>query len=319
MAELDDDRLELLERQLSEKVSDRVRSSLFKVYATVGAAVIFVIGFVSWDIVDDIKQELKDEFVKDIEEDIDTKRSRIDELVIESGLLANRVNGTIVAVDEQLTAFQPKVDKLNKMFERVESLTVDAQNSIDIYNNEVLPLVSNVNALSEQLRVLAEQVDAINALAVVPETGGAADAVPEPVYQQRAAAIQSVIEKSDEVQNTIQSARRRNTVFLQYSGSTRADTKELAAMLESNGFYVPGEEFAESAYGKREVRFFHPEDEDAAKELAESATRAIQAQGYKDLTIDVKDFTEFTGKKPRAGVLELWVGFPRTNAEASRF
>ena len=66
MGDPDKDRLELLERQLSEKVTERVRTALFKVYASVGMAVIFVIGFVSWDIVGDIKQELKAEFIADI-------------------------------------------------------------------------------------------------------------------------------------------------------------------------------------------------------------------------------------------------------------
>ena len=72
MGNPDTDRLELLERQLSEKVTERVRAALFKVYATVGVAVIFVIGFVSWDIVGDIKQELKAKFIAEIEEDIDS-------------------------------------------------------------------------------------------------------------------------------------------------------------------------------------------------------------------------------------------------------
>ena len=51
MTNPDDDRLELLERQLAERITQRVRPALFRLYATVGVAVISVIGFVSWDAV----------------------------------------------------------------------------------------------------------------------------------------------------------------------------------------------------------------------------------------------------------------------------
>lgn len=44
----DEDRMELLERQLAERVTARVRPALFKLYASVGVAVIAALGFVSW-------------------------------------------------------------------------------------------------------------------------------------------------------------------------------------------------------------------------------------------------------------------------------
>jgi hypothetical protein len=67
MADFDDDKLELIERQLAERVTERVRSSLLRLYASVGLAVISVIGFVGWDIVSDIESEIKAEITEAID------------------------------------------------------------------------------------------------------------------------------------------------------------------------------------------------------------------------------------------------------------
>ncbi|EGW54422.1 hypothetical protein [Candidatus Endoriftia persephonae] len=84
MADMDDDRIELLERQLAERVTERVRSALFRLYATVGLAVIGALGFVSWDIVSDIKSEIKSEIADSIDKEIKAKRAEITERVAET-------------------------------------------------------------------------------------------------------------------------------------------------------------------------------------------------------------------------------------------
>jgi hypothetical protein len=279
--------------------------------------VIFVIGFVSWDIVGDIKQELKAEFIAEIEGDIDSKRERIQELLIRSDLLADRVTGTIDAVEKQLTAFQPRANELDAMYRKVDSLNVDAQNFVDIYNQEVLPLVTNVNALSQQLGVLAEQVNQINT--IFSTANPAAGGVPEAVSAARSEVIQSVINQSDDVQARLTTERTRNTVFVQFANGSREDAQNLAASLKHEGFYVPGEELTRNALGQREVRYFHTQDQAAAEELAAVATRALREQGDSDSAITTKDFTQFPNKKPRPGVLELWVDLPRTTVQQQAF
>jgi hypothetical protein len=136
----------------------------------------------------------------------------------------------------------------------------------------VLPLVTNVNALSQQLGVLAEQVNQINAITLT--TDPTVVGVPEAVSKQRSAVIQSVISESDDVQTRLETQRTRNTVFVQFASGSREDVEELAASLKGDGFYVPGEERTTSAYGKREVRYFHPADLSAAEAVAMAATRA---------------------------------------------
>ncbi len=50
MEELDGDRIELLERRLADRVAERVRPALFKLYAVVGSTVIGVVGLFGWNI-----------------------------------------------------------------------------------------------------------------------------------------------------------------------------------------------------------------------------------------------------------------------------
>ena len=80
-----DDRIELLERQLAERITERVRPALFRLYASVGLAIIGAIGFVSWDIVADIKSEIKSEVTDAIDAEIGAKRTEITERVTELG------------------------------------------------------------------------------------------------------------------------------------------------------------------------------------------------------------------------------------------
>ena len=113
MTDLDDDRLELLERQLADRVTARVRPALFRLYATVGVAVIAALGFVSWDIVSDIKSEIKSEIkteiTDEIDDDIKTKRAEITERVTETRILAVRASKVIQKLENQLDLMKIKL------------------------------------------------------------------------------------------------------------------------------------------------------------------------------------------------------------------
>jgi hypothetical protein len=57
-----------------------------------------------------------------------------------------------------------------------------------------------------------------------------------------------------------------------------------------------------SAFGVNEVRYFHPEDADAARTLAAEVPGAAPW----DVEMRVRDFTNVKGAAP--GLLEVWVG-----------
>jgi hypothetical protein len=61
------------------------------------------------------------------------------------------------------------------------------------------------------------------------------------------------------------------------------------------------------------VRYFHESDVDSAQRLAADTTALLREQGYSNLEVpDVaaQSLVNYSGKKPREGVLELWLDLP---------
>ena len=307
MAVLDDDKLELIERQLADRVAERVRSSLFRLYASVGVAVIGVVGFVSWDIVSDIKSEI----IEAIDKEIESKRAEITERVTETRIIAKRANDVIQRVEKQLDEFEPQAEDLDETIQKVKALNVTSQDLIAAYSSEIQPLVSNVESLSQRLVALAKQVDELNTLASDSRLNTEAGIQKTP--QERSAAIQSVISESKEAEQILVQARKKITVFFQFAGGRREQAEDLSAALTADGYIVPGEDREGGAAGKHEVRYFHDGDEATAQRLAEDTTHALRTLKYKAPNppdVIVKSLVSYPGKKPRLGVLELWLEIP---------
>ena len=311
MAEMNDDRFELLERQLTEKVTLRVRSALFRLYAAVGVAVIGVLGFVGWDMVSEIKSDINTSITTSISNDIKTKQNEIAELVTETRFMAKRANQVIQRLEKQLDEFQPQAESLNETIEKVTALNLTARNLLTVYSQDVEPLVSNVDSLSNQLRTLAKQVNQLNA--IVADGRPAIEDEPLQTQTQRTAAIQTVISDTEQAKQQFNAARRKTVVFFQFTGGQREQAEELSASLEASGYNVPGEDREYGARGKHEIRYFHREDENAARHLARDTNAALQKLGYvdrRDTIVQEISYEAYAGKKPLPGVVELWLDFP---------
>jgi uncharacterized phage infection (PIP) family protein YhgE len=311
MPDLDDDKLELLERQLAERVTERVRPALFRLYATVGVAVISALGFVSWDIVSDIKSEIKTEITDAIDQEIESKRAEINERVTETRIIAKRANAVIQRVEKQLDEFEPQAESLDETIQKVKTLNVTSQDMIAAYSSELQPLVANVESLSQRLVALAEQVDQLNTMASGAGEGSGAEVQQTP--QQRSVAIKSVISDSKEAEKLLVQARTKTTVFFQFAGGRHEQAQAVSAALTAEGYIVPGEDRQGGAAAKHEVRYFHDDDNAAAQRLAQDTTNALRALGYTARSVPdvtVNSLVAYRGKKPRAGVLELWLEIP---------
>ncbi len=311
---MNDDQLELIERRLAESVSARVRPALFRVYAAMGTAVIAVLGFVGWDIVADIKAEIKQEIKQEIEgsliAEIKEKRQKINELVVESQVLAKQTNRIVTELDNQLKAFEPQATQLDETIKKVESLNVDAKNIAALYSTEVEPLLENVQVISGQLKELAVQVNQLNAL--TSGNTGSPGAASIGAKEARGAVISSVITETSDVEKKLKE-RNKITVFFQFAGAPRHQAEELSLQLKQMGYTVPGEDRESGAAGKHEVRYFHAQDEDAAEKLAGDATRALTELGYPDSeyrAVEAASYVAYRAKKPREGVIELWLELP---------
>jgi hypothetical protein len=100
-------------------------------------------------------------------------------------------------------------------------------------------------------------------------------------------------------------ASAETVVYFQFAGVRREDAQAISARLAARGYEMPGEERTKSAAGLREVRFFFEDDSDRAKALVDDLNRILADNSYQ-ADVEIRDFTNFRGAKPRPGTLELW-------------
>jgi hypothetical protein len=328
MSMIEKDRIELIERQIAESVTIRVRAELFKLYAAVGLAVATVIALLGLNVV----LTIEDKLVRTIEMNIVEKREKIDQQIVEAEFLADNVKkinkntesvlqdtkAALIEFDvfkEQLSELNTISDKLKDTIEQVTSLRTTAQNVSDIYAREVKPIISGVETMSNQFKALTEQIGQINAFIKEAPTANATtieDAV------KRATALESVIDSTNAAEQRIDAARQKTSVFLQFAVGTRTQALELTKLLAKNEFIVPEPDRTEAALNKYEVRYFHIDDQSAAERLAEEANKSLSALGYPEdpkTIIKAKSFVHTTEKKPRLGVIELWLQIPERLGE----
>ncbi len=262
-----------------------------------------VLGFVSWDIVSDIKSEIKSE--------IEAKRVEVTERVTETRIIAKRANEIIQWVEKQLDEFEPQAKNLNDAIQKIKTLNITSQDLTADYSKEIQSLVSNVDSLSQRFVALAKQFEQLNILASGNGVGIGAETPQSP--QQRLAAIQPVISDSEKAEQRLVQARKKTTVFFQFAGGRREQAEALSAALITDGYIVPSEDREGGAAAKHEVRYFHNDAKATAQRLANDTTHALRTSGYTagnvpDVTVN--SFAAYPGKKPRLGVLELWLEIP---------
>lgn len=116
--------------------------------------------------------------------------------------------------------------------------------------------------------------------------------------------------------DTALSATGTATVYVQFARAPREEIQLFSKQLREFGYNIPGEERLESAIGKNEVRYFHPEDEAAAKGLAANVTQVASTLRL-ELRSETRavSLTSYKGKKPPMGVLELWIDLPKSEPE----
>lgn len=307
MTTSEEDKIELIERQIAEKVTSRVRAELFKLYAAIAFAVGAVLTYVGFD----IKSEIVNDTVEKIEKEIDGERSEIERLTIESKVLAKDSNDVIQQTKKLLREFQPEAENLKVTIERVNSINRSAQNLSDSYERELQPMLEGVKSLSDQVKELALQVDSLNMRATTEKTNISIS--DKSSLQTISNNIENIIEKTKETEKSIESASKKTTVFLQFAVGTREQAHEISQTLALGEFIIPEPDRTEAALNKYEVRYFYDDDKEAAERLANSANKILNDLGYskdENSNIEPKSFVDFTGKKPRQGVIELWLEIP---------
>jgi len=230
MEELDEDRLELLERRLADRLTERVRSELLKLYAAMGATAISVLGLVGWNILQNLESGIKENIKDNLEEEIKPTRIQINKQLAETEVLAKQANGIVEKVKKQLDAFQPQAENLDNNIKLMEELSVRVQelntNLRPVQGSterDLYPIASSVKSLQRQLIELAIQVDKLNTIVTVSvqKPGGES----AQAAQQRKAAIQSVISATQKAEQSLLFLEKRGRV--EPLVSTKFDTSTL--------------------------------------------------------------------------------------------
>jgi uncharacterized protein YoxC len=356
MADLDENTLELMERRLADRVVERVRPALFRLYAVAGSAVLTALGLFGWSLISDVKEHARTQATQSVRTTIDPlineSRARFDKhsSEIEKQLsiadwLSQRSRTLAEKVDAQLQQLEPRAKLLEDLGARVTEIEQrrreieEALKRASLQADSTVELSKQIAELAKQVQRLLEDIQAARQVAgpagpatpeapvqnqppvrnqPAPQTQPPQDpAAPQspPAVQNQAAsqnqAVQSIAQAAQSTYDKVASIQVQPTVWFQFAGGSRAQAEEFSRTLEAKRYILPGEERVGAAAGKREVRFFYPDDAETARRLAADTGEVMRSLGYNPQPqVQVRSLTDYAGKKPKQGVMELWLELP---------
>lgn len=328
--EVNNDTLELIETRLADRVAKRVRGYLFGVYGLVGTAVIAVLGFVGFDIVDGLRDDARNFAEQAVEDSVTAAQqaarnaesvaakatARLDFLNdhLTDGsrrltTMQSEVNSTLAQLDRARVEMDERVAGMRRQLDEIDSRITEQQERA----RELYAGAGNLEALKSDLATLTEKVGTlegrIEALALPPDVlpPPPPDALPaDPEAEVPDDKFQQLAQRYDQIQRELSAPPEETTVYLQFAGVAREAAQEIRKRLIERGYNVPGEERIKSAAGLSEVRYFFPEDEERAQRLRADLSEVLSATGYRK-AIALKDFSGYKAAKPRPGTVEIWL------------
>ena len=299
--------IELLERRLADSVGDRVEKALKYRYAAVVAAALGVLSLSGWSLIDNV-------VAKSV------------------GPLLTDAQKNIAQINLQLELAKDQKVRLDSMLDQIETRAAEGQKRLDTLSRQIAETQGQFDAtlanLQDQFgavvvrrreveadlelnrRLIDERLDQVQgeivALARLGQSLAALDTAGDATTL---GAIKAEAARIATEADAALGAAVKASVFVQYGQAGDADTiQALAADLRKQGYVVPRAE--RQPIANREIRYFWPDDLDAANTLAADTRRALRKQGFGDVDIAVKDFTTYPKAKPRQGTLELWLPLP---------
>jgi methyl-accepting chemotaxis protein len=218
---IDSKALELLERQLADRVIERVRPALFRLYAVAGGAVIAVLGYLGFNLLDEVSTRAE-RIAGDAIEEVQAKVDEVDRRIsIELGVadkLSARVNTFVDTSSQALEAFRPKAAQLDTLTKQLDELT---QKRADLETRlgqaqavlvQVEALPATVAELGEKLQTLSEALAQQARLAASEAGGPAAGSSYADQIANISSEVGSVITTAKNLGQEVQTVRRRPTV-----------------------------------------------------------------------------------------------------------
>ena len=325
--EIDEDRLELLERRLADNVDSKVRQSLFKFYGAIGVVVIAVAGYAGFDFIQQTKDEVRSQAIKAATDMVAAEvdplaakaRDTLVDLQVKMGVFDELQQRTVTAVEElqkSLAEFQPQAKNLQNTINEVQDLDVKRRD-LETRLDTIAKLVGSLEDITKNMTDLAKKVDGLGeSVSSLSQKFGETQVTQETATLRTE--LGNVIAASEQAQTAIQDVQQsaaQTVVYFQYYAMPPDQVKATQEMLRKAGFKVPGaEQQPMRQSGLYEVRYYWPNDQPEAERLAATAGEILKRQNIVAPAVVVKDYTKWERAKPRAGTIELWLGLPEQAA-----
>ena len=334
MSQVDEDTLELIERRLADRVTERVRGRLFKFYGGIAAAVLAAMSYAGWDLVETTKTNalsIAEATSKTIiAEKVDPIAERAGAVLQEAEIqlkvlaeLQRQARSAMFELDRNLANFEPKAQALEGLITKVDDID-GRRKAIEASLQDAQDTTQSFGEVTQKLAALATQVEVLGGIVGKLSDGPRANPTSPPddvTAYDVAKEAKKVAAAAYRVTKQVKEVGARTTVFLQYWGIDRQQAKSISNELRNRGYSIPGEdEERMPATGLLEVRFFHRTDEAKAEALARDSENVIATLGEFEVPVKmpvdvtVRDYTAWTKLKPRPGIVELWIGLPTARA-----
>jgi len=309
LSPIDENLLELIETRISKRVSENVEKGLRWRYGLVAAAIIGIVGFLGWNIktsidshigfaVTQVKEDLDktiNELEKEAEDAIQNARVSVEVTAVQQG----RTGKLMDQIEKSINEFQKKLPVIERLTENFNELE-DQRKRIQVRLEEANYKVIALQGTAEKLAELANQVEKLSNII----------SRQNPKASKISTDIKTIEKISRASADAVKKTEERITVFLQFAGPPRRQVEAISEALSKKNYAIPGEERVEMASNIREVRYFHEADRTAALNLAKDTEAVLAELKYTEQNVKVLILTAWTGKKPKPGVLELWLSLP---------
>ncbi|BBH38856.1 MAG: hypothetical protein ACK47N_21705 [Microcystis sp.] len=311
LEKIDERILELIERRIEEKVIQRVEATLMWRYGLAGVAFAFAlfIAGLGWN---QIITSMVDAKIKEITGQAEEKSERINVTLGIAEELAKQNAEFIASAKKKLAEVGPTIDTINTLETRQKAL--DDRTKALIVTVGEKPITTLLDENMTRVAALGKQVDRLSQIVEKLPGTSTLTAKDGSTVTKVQTDVANLVRRTDEQVRQSAEAQKMPTVFIQFAGAPREQAKALRTALQAAKYNVPPEDRDGGAAGLHEVRFFNNNDNkdaSAAGKLAKDTTNALKQLGYKNLTVQTADFTNFSGVKPQPGVLELWIELPK--------
>jgi len=295
MTEFDPQRIELLERQIAERVEERVRKRLFACYAVAGTAVIATLGITGFSIgktvqdaaMQNISAKLKDAEVKLGR--VDILSEQVAETVARVKIVTDTIAPTLSQLRENFSMADEQIKTIGdkrKEFEGILAALQTRAGQLEALNKDLTKQMSEISFklsnLADPKATSTEKEEIVRSARTIAESARTAASTPLPTPQA--------------------------TLFVQFDNIDPDTAIKISGLIRAQNYTVPSpEKVTIKSANMREIRYFYAADMAAADNLARAAETASEAAGLPPAKTTIRDLTTWPHSKPAIGTLELWI------------